>query len=111
MIETLEIIKEAINNKKGERNIIYDFSTLNPMIDYAVITSAPSLRQAHAIADFVRERLKEHSIEIKGIEGNKTSGWVLVDVGSIIVHVFVNEDRSIYQLEKLYADLLVIEEF
>ena len=88
MDELLSIVQKAIDEKKGERALLYDFHELNPFIDHVVICSAPSVRQTHAIA-----------------EGNSESRWVLVDLNSIVVHVFMNEERDHFQLEKLYADL------
>ena len=63
------------------------------------------MRQVHAIADNIKDRVKEHGYAIRAIEGSSESRWVLVDLDSVVVHVFVNEEREHFQLEKLYADL------
>ena len=103
MDELLSIVQKAIDEKKGERALLYDFHELNPFIDHVVICSAPSVRQTHAIAD--KDRVRENGYEIRAMEGNSESRWVLVDLNSIVVHVFMNEERDHFQLEKLYADL------
>ena len=55
MDELLSIVQKAIDEKKGERALLYDFHELNPFIDHVVICSAPSVRQTHAIADNIKE--------------------------------------------------------
>ena len=105
MEEIVKVIQKAIDEKKGERPLLYDFHTLNPFIDYVVICSANSVRQAHAIADNIKGRVREHGYSIRAMEGSSESRWVLVDVDSVVVHVFVEEERQHFQLEKLYADL------
>ena len=105
MDELLSIVQKAIDEKKGERARLYDFHELNPFIDHVVICSAPSVRQTHAIADNIKDRVRENGYEIRAMEGNSESRWVLVDLNSIVVHVFMNEERDHFQLEKLYADL------
>lgn len=101
----LDVIKKAIDEKKGERPVIYEFSSLNPFIDHVIITSANNLRQVYAVADNVADRVKEHGFSVRSIEGDKDSRWVLVDLHTVIVHVFLDEERQHFQLEKLYADL------
>ncbi len=100
----LQIVQKAIDEKKGKDPVVYEFSSLNPFVDYVVICSAPSLRQVYAIADNVDDRVSEQGYPVR-IEGDKNSSWVLVDLGSIVVHVFQEEEREHFQLEKLYADL------
>lgn len=105
MEELLQIVQKAIDEKKGENPLLYEFSELNPFIDYVVICSAPSVRQTHAIADNIKDRVREHGYDIRAMEGSSESRWVLVDLNSIVVHVFVDEERDHFKLEKLYADL------
>ncbi|MGL5541325.1 MAG: ribosome silencing factor [Erysipelotrichaceae bacterium] len=105
MNEMLEIILKAIDDKKGEDTVYFDFTAVNPFIDYAVITSASNLRQVYAIASNVDDELSKHGIQIRSFEGDKDSRWILVDTGSITVHVFLHEEREFYSLEKLYAHL------
>lgn len=104
MEDKLAVIKKAIGEKKGERAILYDFQEVNPFVDYVVLCSANSLRQVYAIADHVQDRLKEHGYDSR-IEGTKDSKWVLLNAHNVIVHVFSTEERDVYKLEKLYADL------
>lgn len=107
MKEKLEIILKAIDEKKGEDILIYEFTQLNPSVDEVVIVSGSNQRQAYAIADNVRDRLAEHGMRADHIEGNRDSHWILIDASDIIVHIFEQKERTAYNLEKLYADLPV----
>ncbi len=101
----LSVILKAIDEKKAEQIVVYDFVQLNPSVDKVVICSANNQRQVHAIADNIKDRLYEHGFSLGHIEGNKDSNWVLVDCNEIVVHVFSYEERKHYQLEKLYVGL------
>ena len=109
MRELLAEVYKAIDEKKGEDIVSYEFTPLNPFIDYVVICSAQNLRQVHAIANNIQDRMKEKKFPIKRKEGTKESRWILIDLDSVIVHVFYDEERNIYQLEKLYADLKQVD--
>ena len=78
------------------------------MADYFVICSGESERQVKAIVDEVTERTKVEGVRPLHIEGDSSSGWVLVDYGGVIVHVFSPVMRGYYQLEKLWNDALVV---
>lgn len=108
MENKLEIALEAIRNTKGENTIIYDFTSLNPFVDKVVITSASNMRQVYALASNIREKCREHGFEVK-MEGNQDSRWVLVNLEEVIVHVFLDEERDVYRLERLYGDLPKVE--
>lgn len=109
MNHELEIVVNALAEKKAQNIIAYEFQPLNPYIDYTVIASAGSLRQAAALADHVIDRAHEAGIAVRSKEGDKESPWILVDLHSIIVHIFLEEERKVYRLEQLYADLQSVE--
>ena len=103
MENKLKLVLEAINKTRGEDIIIYDFTSLNPFIDRVVICSARNMRQVHAIAVNIRDKCREHGIYTR-IEGTQESRWILLDIDTIIVHVFLEEERDVYRLERLYSD-------
>lgn len=103
--ELLSEIEKAIDEKKGENVVIYDFRSANPFIDNVVICSASNMRQVYAIADNIRDKMKETGFYMRSMEGNKDSRWILLDIDTVIVHVFFEEERETYKLERLYADL------
>ncbi|MEF9961857.1 MAG: ribosome silencing factor [Erysipelotrichaceae bacterium] len=105
----LEVIEKAIDEKKGEGTILYDFKDHSPFVDYVFITSASNSTQVNAIANYIATCVKENGYEVRGMEGNQGSPWILVDCQQVIVHVFETEERALYKLEKLYGDVLQVE--
>ena len=77
---------------------------LTTIADYFVICSGESTIQVKAIAEQIEEKFKEANMRPLSIEGLKHSHWVLMDYGDIIIHVFENETRMFYELEKLWID-------
>lgn len=82
-----------------------DLRSVSLLADYFVICSGESERQVRAIVNEVTEKIKkEKGIQPLQIEGDPSSGWVLMDYGSIIVHIFAPVMRGYYQLEELWSD-------
>ncbi len=77
---------------------------LTVIADYFVICSGSSTTQVRAIADFIEEDLKKRGIKPVGIEGAENARWVLMDYGDVIVHIFEEETRAYYELEKFWLD-------
>lgn len=109
MNHELEVVVNALAEKKAQNIVAYEYQPLNPFIDYTVIASATSLRQAEALAENVIDRAHEAGIPIRSKEGTKDSPWILVDLHTIVVHIFLKEERAVYRLEQLYADLESVE--
>ncbi len=109
MNHELTTIIKAIEEKKGSDIIVYDFHQCNPFIDYTIIASATNLLQVYALAENVVDRAHEAQIAVRRMEGEKDSAWILVDLNTIIVHIFLAEERSVYRLEQLYADLPILD--
>ena len=72
--------------------------------DYFVITSGSNLNQVQAIVDDVEEQLGRTGFEPKQIEGTRNSNWILMDYGDLIIHVFDEENRLFYDLERIWRD-------
>ena len=100
-----EVAAQAAAAKKGEDTVILDVGRVLAITDAFVITSAPNDRLVRAIADDVEEAVK-----VAGgpaplrVEGLREGQWVLMDYGDFVVHVFVEEMRRFYDLERLWAD-------
>lgn len=103
------IIADLIKNKKGYDIKILDLRKLSTIADFFVICSADSDRQVKAIADEVEDKLSEQRIKCSNREGYETMNWILLDYFDVIVHVFKNEARNYYNLEKFWGDAPVIE--
>ena len=93
----------ALEEIKGQDILVLDVRKLTSMCDSMIIASAQSTRQVKALADNVRDRLKEAGAAIIGVEGQESSEWVLVDCGDIVVHVMQPAVRAHYKLEELWT--------
>lgn len=103
-----KILKKAlsiIEEMKGEDPLTLDLRKLTTMTDYFVITSASNTRQVNAMAKKIEEQVNEwYGVKPLHIEGLKNSMWVLMDYGFFIIHIFLEEKRKIYNLEKIWLD-------
>ena len=95
---------DAIEDIKGFDITAMDVRKLTNMTSYMIVASATSSRQAKAIGDNVREKMKEKGYNIRGTEGEKEGEWVLVDLNDIVVHIMVPATRAYYNLEQLWGD-------
>src|SRR5438045_3792262 len=93
----------ALEEVKAQDIQVLDVRKLTSMCDTMIIASAQSTRQVKALADNVRDRMKEAGASIIGIEGEQASEWVLVDCGDIVVHVMQPAVRAHYKLEELWT--------
>jgi ribosome-associated protein len=96
-------IVELAEDKKAADIVLLDLGELTTLADAFVICSGGSERQISAIADGILEGLRDEGVKPIGREGTAESHWVLVDFGSVIVHVFTPPERDYYQLEKHWA--------
>ena len=103
----IEVMKQAVvdalEDIKGYEITVMDVRKLTSMATYMIIANASSTRQAKALADNVREKLKELGADLQGVEGEKEGEWVLVDLGEIIVHIMLPATRAYYNLEQLWG--------
>ncbi|GAB4221840.1 MAG: ribosome silencing factor [Francisella sp.] len=98
----LEIVLQALDDLKGINIQTIDVAHLTDMMDKIVISTASSTTHAKALANNLEQELKKNNISILGIESDKKSEWVLVDIGDIVVHIMLEETRELYALEKLW---------
>ena len=104
-----QIVCKAIDDKKGQDIKIIDIHNVSVIADYFVIASGTNSNQVQAIVDNVEEQLGRAGFEAKQIEGNRNSSWILMDYGDVIVHVFDEENRLFYDLERIWRDGKVLE--
>lgn len=108
-MDTAHFIMDVIAGKLGSDILLLDISDITLIADYFVIATAESSRQLKAIVEDVQEQVKkEYGKQPLSVEGTPESGWMLLDYGSIVVHVFSEAQRSRYQLEKLWSDARTI---
>jgi ribosome-associated protein len=101
-------IVELAEDKKAAEIVLLDLGGLTTMADYFVICSGGSERQLEAIASGVISTLRDERIKPIGREGTSASHWILIDFGSVIVHVFTPPERDYYGLEKHWAEARTI---
>ena len=96
---------KALDSKKGEDIKVMEVTALTTLADYFVICTGASSTQITALCDAVEERLEKEAEE-KPLhrEGHRGGTWVLLDYGCVVVHVFDNEARAFYSLERLWND-------
>lgn len=102
MSELLKKVYKALNDLKLEDIIIYDFCNHSPDFDYQIICSASNERQANASINHIKQALPD--VEYLHTEGKEDNRWVLIDLGSIVIHVMHKEDRQYYQLENIFYE-------
>jgi ribosome-associated protein len=102
--EILTLAVKAADDKRAEEIIALNMKGISLVADYFLICHGNSDKQVQAIAREIKAQANEQGIEIKRLEGFDEARWVLVDLGDVIVHIFHHEERSYYNLERLWGD-------
>lgn len=97
-------IVDILADKQADDVLLLDISKVASFADYFVLASAQSVRQLKAMLESVDEELSPDGLKPMGREGEADSGWVLLDYGDVIVHLFGQEERRYYDLESLWHD-------
>jgi len=95
---------KASQAKKAEGLCVLDLRELTSFTDYFIIMNGNSSRQNIAIYQNIEEQLKKENISPLGVEGLERADWILIDYGSLVIHIFSKKTREHYALEKLWAD-------
>ena len=111
--ELAKIAYNALDEKKGINISIIDISEISTLADYFIIAGGNNENQVKALANSVEEEMYKVDCKPKHIEGFDNANWILMDFSDIIVHVFNEEDRLFYDLERIWRDgkVLEMEEF
>ena len=100
----IEIIKNALENKKATNIEVLDVAEQTSLAEYFVVASCQSTVQVRACIDEVEEKMSEAGFSVQHTEGYKGGSWILMDYGDIIVHVMQQETREFYSIERLWDD-------
>lgn len=104
-LDKAKLIVKILSDKKGLDLKLIKVSDVTVISDYLVICTGMSTTHVKALADEVEYKLKkDENIEVHHVEGHKSNSWVLLDYTDVIVHVFSNEAREYYSLERLWED-------
>jgi len=98
------LLSEAALDQKALDLLVIDVRGLTSFADAFILATATSDRHAKAVADAVTKTAKEAGFGVMGTEGYDEGRWILIDIGDLIVHVFQEETRTYYDLERLWAD-------
>lgn len=94
----------ALQDKKGEDIRVIDISGVTVIADYFIIASGSNPNQVQALVDNVEEQMYKAGYDDPRVEGYNTASWVLLDYNDVIVHVFSQDDRLFYDLERIWRD-------
>lgn len=106
--DKLNKITSFLKEKKYSYLRILDISKISTLCDYFVIVSFNNMRTLEVVEDELEDNVSKYNIDIRNSEGKGTN-WILLDLDDIIVHLFNENDRTFYNLEKLWADAEVID--
>lgn len=95
---------KAISSKKGLNIKLIEIGDISSLADYMLIATGTSSTHVKAIADEVEYQLDEAGISVSHIEGYRSNSWILLDYVDVIVHIFSDEAREFYDLERLWQD-------
>ena len=105
------IAAELASDRKAEDVVALDIRRLTFIADFFVICTVPAERQMRIVSDVLIKELKEGGGQFRRREGAENSGWVLLDFGDLIVHLFSPKQRSYYRLEQLWSEAVTIVRF
>ena len=95
---------QAALNAKAEEPVILDLRKLSYSFEFFFLCSAESNRRIQAVADHIEEELGKNGARLRHREGHPQGGWLLLDYGGAVAHIFSPEARRFYELERMWAD-------
>lgn len=108
-IEMLQAIAQTIYDKKGFNIVAIDVQSESSLSDYFIIAEGSVERHVAALANSVKEKVKELGGHIFHMDGDQTGDWVVLDCGQILIHLFVPSLREKYSLEELWHDGKIVD--
>jgi ribosome-associated protein len=108
-LELARACARIAEDNRGKDILLLDLRKTTPIVDFFVIVTANSRRQANAIASDVDQAMKKRGEAKLGLEGSEEGRWILIDYGDFVVHIFSPEDRAYYALEEIWGDAPQLE--
>ena len=102
-------LAKALDGKKGQDIQVLKTEELTTLADYFVLCTATSSTQVKAMSDACEEAMEKNGEQVHHIEGHRGGTWLLMDFSSVVVHVFTDEARKFYDLERLWGDAQEID--
>lgn len=105
---TVRLAAQAAREKRAEELVVLDLQGLSGVADYFLVCSARSTTQLDTIAESVLRTLRAEGVRMRHREGTAESGWLLLDYGDVVLHLFLDATRAFYALERLWGDAPVL---
>lgn len=102
--EMARLAVEALEDKKAVDVRILDIGRISTLADYFIIASGTNRNQVQAMADNIEESLGKAGYHAKQTEGYQNANWILIDYGDVVIHLFDEENRLFYDLERIWRD-------
>ena len=102
--EMVKLACEAMEEKKAQDIKIIDIEKVSTLADYFIIASGSNRNRVQAMADNVNEILGRAGVEPKQVEGYQNANWILLDYRDVVIHIFDEENRLFYDLERIWRD-------
>jgi ribosome-associated protein len=104
IMEMVSKITETLENKKAKDIDVIDIRKMSTLADYFIICSGTSVTHIKTLSDELKDKLAEMGLDKVRKEGYSIAKWILMDYGDVVVHIFHEEDRKFYNLERLWTD-------
>lgn len=109
IFEAVKVAYNSLDEKMGIDIVVMDIAEVSPLADYFIVASASNSSQLKALSEGVEEDLhKKCNIEKIHIEGVQTKSWILLNFNDIVIHIFNEEDRKFYNIERVWADAKIV---
>lgn len=105
----LQLITKTLDEHLATDIKIIDFQNTHPFFDYYVIATILNDRMANGMLNYLQQALGKNNLDVKKVDFNENSGWYILEVNGIMIHLFTKEQRVIYNLEKLWSHLPIME--
>ncbi|XVG95039.1 ribosome silencing factor [Eubacteriales bacterium KG125] len=103
-LKLVEIAVKALDDKKATNIVVIDVREKSSFADYLILANGGSMRQLNSLTDQVEDKLAEHDVLPKSIEGKQNSQWLLMDYGDVVVNILTEEARESYNIERVWGD-------
>jgi ribosome-associated protein len=110
-VDTLEkarIVAHWLDEKKAQDIVLIDVAAIKHVAEAVLIVTAQSVRHAQALAESLKDNLAEHRIEFLDMEGYRSGQWILLDLNDVMVHIFQEDVRHLFNLEGLWSQGLTV---
>lgn len=108
--QLVDLVAHVAEDRKAEEVVTLDMQEVTLVADYFVIMGGKTTTQVDALADHIERRLQEVGVRLLHREGKAGSRWVLLDYGGVVIHIFTEDERRYYDLERLWGDARIVSQ-